>query len=615
MLRTRSGRPVPRPSSPAAALLLVAAALGFAPAALLSAPIAPAPQAPPRTAVPSGAPGGPSVGGRPVKAPVEADVVLYGGPVYTVDAVRTWAEAVAIRGEKIVYVGSAQGVAPYIHPKRTRVVDLHGRMVLPAFQDAHIHPISGGVSYAVGCPLYGIEGKEKYVAKIKECASKLPPGDWVRGDGWLLPAFAPTGIPDRKILDAAIPDRPAYFESSDGHSAWVNSKALAIAGIDATTPDPKGGRIDRDPKSGEPVGGLQDSAMALVADRIPPYSHAQRTEGLRYALKMLNRYGVTSFQDASVEEDALRIYRELDDAGALTARVVASLWWERSGGLEQVSRFVDLRRRYTKGRLRATTVKVMQDGVMEVQTAAVLEPYLGKGPGLGLTMIPPDFLKEVVTALDKEGFQVHFHAIGDAAIRECLDAVEAARRANGARDARHHLSHLELFHPSDIPRFRALGAVANFQPLWAFADGYITDLTLPFLSPARQRWIYPIGSLLRSGAVVAFGSDWSVSSANPLEELEVAVTRMGPDGETKTPFIPEERIDLRDALAAFTLNAAYVNFQDEVTGSIEVGKLADLIVLDQNLFAIPPERISETRVLLTLLGGKPVFGDWDLTGG
>jgi predicted amidohydrolase YtcJ len=608
MLRTSFGR-----SASLGAALLGTLAFALTATPLGAAATSAAPHPPPPGAGGTGAPGGAGGSGRPSKAPVEADLVLYGGPVYTVDAVRTWAEAVAIRGEKIVYVGSARGVAPYINPKRTRTVDLHGRMVLPAFQDAHIHPISGGVSYAVGCPLYDLETKDQYVAKIRDCANKLPAGDWVRGDGWLLPAFAPTGIPDKRALDAVLPDRPAYFESSDGHSAWVNSKALAIAGVDATTPDPAGGRIDRDPKSGEPIGGLQDSAMALVAGRIPPYSHAQRTEGLRYALRMLNRYGITSFQDASVEEDSLKIYREMDDAGALTARVVASLWWERSGGLEQVAHFVDLRRRYTRGRLRATTVKVMQDGVMEVQTAAVLEPYIGKGPGLGLTMIPPDFLKEVVTALDKEGFQVHFHAIGDAAIRECLDAVEAARRANGARDARHHLSHLELFNPSDVARFRALGAVANFQPLWAYADPYITDLTLPFLSPARQRWLYPIASLFRSGAVVAFGSDWSVSSANPLEELEVAVTRMGPDGQTRTPFIPEERIDLRDALAAFTLNAAYVNFQEESTGSIEVGKLADLIVLDQNLFTIPPEKISEAKVLLTLLGGKPVFGNWDLT--
>jgi predicted amidohydrolase YtcJ len=292
--------------------------------------------------------------------------------------------------------------------------------------------------------------------------------------------------------------------------------------------------------------------------------------------------------------------------------VVGAMWWERSKGLEQIPGFLDQRRRYTHGNLRATTVKIMQDGVMEVQTAAMLQPYLGKGDARGLTMIDPEKLKEYVTALDKEGFQVHFHAIGDAAIRECLDAVEAARRANGARDSRHHLAHIQLFNPSDIPRFRQLGVVANFQPLWAYADGYITDLTLPFLDKERQRWIYPIASLLNSGAVVAFGSDWSVSSANPLEEIEVAVTRMGWSGQTTTPFIPEERIDLRDALAAFTLNAAYVNFQDDKTGSIEVGKLADLIVLDHNLFALPPTQIAESKVLLTLMGGKPVYGSLTL---
>jgi len=250
-----------------------------------------------------------------------------------------------------------------------------------------------------------------------------------------------------------------------------------------------------------------------------------------------------------------------------------------------------------------------------VQTAALLKPYVGHPGVLGLTMVEPEALKRAVTHLDREGFQVHFHAIGDAAIRECLDGVEAARRANGVRDARHHIAHLELFDPQDIPRFRELGVVANFQPLWAFADDYMTKLTLPVLEPERARWIYPIHSLLASGAVLAFGSDWSVSSANPLEELEVAVTRMGPHGETKEPFIPEERIDLGDALAAFTIGAAYVNFQGDRTGSIETGKLADLIVLDRNLFAIRPEEISEARVLLTLFGGKPVHGDLASLGG
>jgi len=587
--------------------LLLATALSVAAApALSAAPPNPAPSGQPAAqGVGAGSAGG---GGQPAKT--RADVVLHGGPVYTMDAVRSWAEAVAIKGDKIVYVGSSKGAAAYIGSK-TKVVDLGGRMLLPAFQDAHIHPISSGTSQSVSCNLHEETTREAYTKKVAEYAAAHPSASWIRGDGWLLPAF-PGGIPDKRLLDAVVPGRPVYLESKDGHTAWVNSKALEIAGITKTTPDPAGGRIDRDPKTGEAVGSLQDSAMSLVSDKIPPYTPDERKNGLRYALRMLARYGVTSFQDASVGPEDLETYRALDAAGELTARVVASLWWERSKGLEQIPAFLNERRTYTRGHVRATTVKIMQDGVFEAQTAALLKPYVGKGEQKGLSMVDPELLKKAVTELDHDGFQVHFHAIGDAAIRQCLDAVEAARRTNGARDARHHIAHIQLFDPSDIPRFRTLGVVANFQPLWAFADDYITELTLPFLDAERQRWIYPIGSLLKSGAVVAFGSDWSVSSANPLEELEVAVTRMGPNGETKTPYLPDERIDLRDALAAFTLDAAYVNFQDDRTGSIEAGKLADLIVLDRDLFTIPPAQISETKVLLTLLGGKPIFGDWSL---
>jgi predicted amidohydrolase YtcJ len=246
---------------------------------------------------------------------------------------------------------------------------------------------------------------------------------------------------------------------------------------------------------------------------------------------------------------------------------------------------------------------------MEVHTAALLEPYAGKGGAAGISMVDPEVLEQAVTLVDKEGFQVHFHAIGDRAIRECLDAVEAARRANGRRDSRHHISHIQLFHPDDIPRFRQLDVVANFQPLWAYADAYITELTLPYLGEERAGRMYPIGSLLQSGAVVAFGSDWYVSSANPLEEIEVAVTRRDPESANGQPYIPEERIALRDALAAFTLNAAYVNFLEDDTGSLEEGKLADLIVLDRNLFEIDPSEISDAKVLLTLLGGRAVHGD------
>jgi len=547
-----------------------------------------------------------------------ADLVLRGGAVYTVDAARSWAEAVAVRGDRIVYVGPEDGVSAHIGP-RTRVVDLEGKMVLPGFQDAHIHPPVSGVGYLT-CGLYDLETQEEYVQAVADCAKRRPDAPWIRGEGWSLAAFAPTGIPDKKLLDAILPDRPVYLDSRDGHTAWVNSKALEIAGITKETPDPPDGRIDRDPQTGEPVGSLQESAMNLVGDHLPAITEAEIEEGLRYALKLLNAYGITSFQDASVylegnsASHSLDAYRSLDERGELTARAVLSLLWDQEKGEEQLSALLEARRTATRGRVRATTVKVFQDGVLEAKTAAVLEPYVGTDGDTGMALIDPEVLKHYVTLLDAEGFQVHFHAIGDAAIRHCLDAVEAARDTNGVRDSRHHISHIQLFHPDDIPRFRQLGVVANFQPLWAYSDPYITELALPFLYPGAARWNYPIGSLVRSGAVVAFGSDWSVSSANPLEEMEVAVTRMNADGSNTEPFVPEERIDLRDAIAAFTINAAYVNFQEDSTGSLEPGKLADLIVIDRNLFEIDPTELSEAKVLLTLLDGQPVHGDLESLG-
>jgi hypothetical protein len=331
--------------------------------------------------------------------------------------------------------------------------------------------------------------------------------------------------------------------------------------------------------------------------------------GLQYAIEMLNNYGITSIQDANVEEDDLKAYRALDDRGELSLRVVGSQWWDRERGVEQIEQFKTLREQYTKGRVRATTVKIMQDGVMENYTAAMLEPYVGKGDMRGIPMVKPEALKSAVTTLDVEGFQVHFHAIGDAAIRQSLDAVEAALVQNGNLGNRHHISHLQLIDPEDVPRFADLGVVANFQPLWAFADSYITDLTIPFIGPERTRSLYPIASVHRKGGMIAFGSDWSVSTANPFHEIETAITRMGSAGETNEPFLPEQRIDLPLALAAFTINAAYVNTSEHETGSIEVGKYADLIVLDRNLFDIPPGEISETSVLVTMIEGQVVHGD------
>ncbi|MCW8845669.1 MAG: amidohydrolase [Gammaproteobacteria bacterium] len=542
-----------------------------------------------------------------IDAASQADLLLTHGAIYTSDQSRSWQQAVAIRGDKIVYVGNNQDAKGYAGPN-TRVVNLKGRMVLPGLQDVHIHPISGGIE-AAACDLNGLTTSDQYVEKIKGYAEANPDLPWITGGGWLMSAFGPGAMPRKELLDAIVPGRPVLLHSSDGHSAWANSLALKLAGITRDTPDPEDGRIDRNLKTGELVGSLQEGAISLLDHVLPPVTDQQRQDGLRFAIRMLNSYGITSIQDASVDEDALRTYQALDESGELTLKVEASQWWERDEGLEQIAGMTARREKYSKGHLRANTVKLMLDGVMENYTAVMLEPYLIPGEVRGIPMLDPEFLKQVVTDIDAAGFQAHFHAIGDGAVRQSLDAVEAARKTNGPGDNRHHISHLELIDPQDIPRFGELDVVANFQPLWAYADDYITKLTIPFIGEKRARWLYPISSVLQNGGIIAFGSDWSVSSANPFYGIEVAVTRKDPDSGDAEVLIPEERILLEDAIAAFTINAAYTNHLDEQTGSIEIGKQADLVVLDQNLFEIAPEAISATKVLLTLFEGKLVYGD------
>jgi len=538
-----------------------------------------------------------------------ADLALRNGAIYTVDGSRGWAETIAIDDGRIVYVGNDAGAKDYIGPQ-TQVVDLKGRMVVPGMQDVHIHPISGGIE-ANGCDLNAANTVEEYVATIKKYADEHPNDPWIKGGGWSMAAFGPGALARKELIDAVVPDRPVILWSRDGHTVWANSQALLAAGITKDTADPPDGRIDRDPKTGEPVGSLQEGAGSLVTSKAPPDTDAIRDAGLRYAVKMLNGYGITGIQDASVNEEDLKTYHRLDEAGELSLRVVGSIWWEREPGLAQIDGIKKLSSDYTRGRVDARTVKIMQDGVLENYTGVVLEPYRLKGkPDVrGIPMVEPEALKQAVTRLDAEGFQVHFHAIGDGAVRQALDAVEAARTANGELGHRHHISHIQLIHPDDQPRFRQLNVIANFQPLWAYADDYVTELTLPFISKAAALYMYPIASMERSGAVVAFGSDWSVSTANPFEEMETAVTRMGSLGDTDEPFMPEERIGLPEALAAFTINAAYTNRDEKNSGSLEVGKLANLAVLDRNLFEIPATEISDTQVLLTLFEGKPVHGD------
>jgi predicted amidohydrolase YtcJ len=538
--------------------------------------------------------------------PGYADTLFVNGAVYTMDVNRSWATAVGLRDDKIIYVGFDDDVSGLKGPD-TRVIDLDGKMLMPSFQDVHVHPTYAGKE-ALTVNLNGKGSLEAYVATVKEYADANPDVPWILGGGWSMEIFGPGGRASKKILDAVVLDRPVYLTSSDGHTGWANSAALKMAGIDEDTPDPASGIVDRDADTGEIYGSLQEGAMELLSIHIPPSSPEFNQKSLKYSVDLLNSWGITAITDAWVLEPDLIAYRTLDERNELSLRVVASLWWERTMGLEQIEDFKRLRDEYTTGNVVAGTIKIMQDGVMENYTAVMSEPYFVDGYPTGIPMVEPDALKKAVTALDAEEFQVHFHAIGDAAITQCLDAVAAAIAENGNAHRRHHISHLQAIHPDDLSRFRELDVIANFQPLWAEADGYITDLTIPFIGEERANWLYTIRSVVNAGGMIAFGSDWSVSTANPFPQIETAITRTDAEADDE-PFMPHETIDLATALAAFTINAAYVNGIDNVSGSIEVGKLADLVVLDRNLFAIPAKQISDTKVLLTLFGGRPVHGE------
>jgi predicted amidohydrolase YtcJ len=380
-----------------------------------------------------------------------------------------------------------------------------------------------------------------------------------------------------------------------------------LACITAKTQDPKNGRIERKPGTGEPSGTLREAASELVGRLIPEPTEEEYLSGLRGGLALANRFGITSIIEASADDTLLETYAGLDQSGGLTLRVLASIDVDPEKGVAQIVDLVQKRERYQGHYLKATAAKIFIDGVIESHTAALLEPYLDRPGDRGKPILEAEEFNRLAVALDKAGFQIHVHAIGDRAIRMTLDAMEEAGKANGRRDTRHHICHLELIDPADIPRFQALGVVANFQALWAYADPYITQLTEPILGPERSSRLYPIGSVVRSGGLYAGGSDWSVSSLNPLEAIQVAVTRRGPDAPAGPAWLPDELIDLPTVIAAYTTNGAFLSFEEKMRGTIEPGKAADLIVLDRNLFKIPAQQIHEAKVVLTLLEGKIVY--------
>ena len=550
-----------------------------------------------------------------------ADLVLTGGAVYTVDAARSWAQAVAISGGRIAAVGTDADMRPYVGP-RTEVVGLRGRMLLPGFQDAHVHASGGGLERSQ-CDLTGEHTRPGYLAAIRSYADRNPDAAWITGGGWGMDVF-PGGVPSKDDLDAVVPGRPVFLSNRDHHGAWVNSRALALAGVDAATPDPPDGRIERT-AAGEPQGTLHEGAMNLVQRGVPPVTLEQQVAGILEGQRYLHSLGITAWQEAIVGEyavvpDCFDAYREVERRGLLTARVTGALWWQRSAGLSQLD-FLDERRAIAgQGRFRTTSVKIMQDGVCENFTAAMLSPYLdGHGhetQGRGTSFFGPEELNEAVTAIDARGFQVHIHAIGDRAVREALDAIAAARSANGhgagwrgqnqQSRGRHHIAHIQVIHPEDLPRFRDLSVVANCQPLWATNEPQMTELTIPFLGETRAAWQYPFAALAKAGAHIAGGSDWPVSSPDPLLGAHVAVNRSTPDNATR-PFLPEQAISLRTALAAYTAGSARVNGLDDTAGQIKAGHDADLAIVDADLAAIPDDEICQASVRQTWIRGELAY--------
>jgi predicted amidohydrolase YtcJ len=458
--------------------------------------------------------------------------------------------------------------------------------------------------------LHDLPGVDAYRDAVASYARDNPREPWIFGGGWLMAHF-PGGTPTKELLDDVVPDRPVFLLNRDVHGAWVNSKALEDAHITRETPDPWDGRIERDPATGEPTGTLHEGAAYSFADaHLPPPPREEWERAILLAQEHLHSLGITGWQDAWVTPSTEESYRSLAERGDLTARVVGALWWDRHRGPEQIEELVARRDRGVAGNFHPTAVKIMTDGVLENHTGAMLRPYCDatghETDETGISYLDHDQLVEAVTALDREGFQVHMHAIGDRAVRNGLDACEAARDANGARDSRHHLAHLQVVHPDDVPRFRDLAVIANCQPYWAQHDPQMDELTVPFLGPERAPLQYPFASLHAAGATLAFGSDWSVSTADPLEEMEVAIRRADPSTRDADPFLGDQRIPLHLALAAFTKGASHVNLDDDA-GSIEEGNRADLVVLDRNLFDQPDATVADARVEHTLAAGRVVF--------
>ena len=548
------------------------------------------------------------VGGRTVtdKDGRAADLIVI-GDIHTMDASAPKAEAIAVAGGRLVFVGDARQARALLRPGGRTIELAPGQSVLPGLVDSHVHMLDAGV-LQLGCPIEDPKSKAVLEKAIKDCAADHE-GAWFIGSGWPAVLFDSELGPRKEELDALVPDRPAVIWGEDGHSAWLNSRALLAADIGPDTKDPPLGRIERVPDSKEPSGTLRETAIDLVEPHIPPTTEEGKAEqnaaGLAIGQRILHGFGITQVQDANVNPRQLEAYHAAATSGLLTMKVVAAQATDPGRPASQVDELIERRERFSVGHLTASSAKIFLDGVIEPQTAALLEPYEGSD-NRGTLNWSASALTEIALRLDAAGFQIHMHGIGDRAIREGLDALAAVRAANGPSDLRHHIAHLELVDPADIPRLAALGVFANFQPFWMFADASITENIEPLIGAARTARLYEIRTFEQAGTRIVAGSDWPVSKANPFLAIEVGMTRRDPMDAGASVWNPAQRVSLDTLLRAYTIEGATLNHRERDTGSLEVGKAADFIILDRDLFAIPPEDIGETRVLATFVDGVQV---------
>ena len=556
---------------------------------------------------------------------LEASWIFHSGAVFDGRRLLPQGSAVAVAGGTILAVGPEQRIRALAGPG-TETVDLGGRLISPGFTDAHVHAAYAGVE-RLGCDLAELQGARACLDRIADAAARPPaPGDrsaWITGGGWYKGDF-PGGYPDRVLLDSVTAGRPAYLINRDHHSAWVNTRALELAGVDASTPDPADGRLERD-ADGFPTGTLHEGAMDLVARVLPPVTDDQLAAGLLAAQQHLFSMGVTGWQEAILGDyggypDASGAYRSLISSGRLTARATGALWVPRSTTVDSApalaAAFCERRRLNAAAGFPTRSAKIMVDGVPENCTAAMLDPYLRPcscgGPAheqgeeeRGLLYLSPEVLDTVSAELAAAGFDLHLHVIGDRAVRTGLDAVAAARAARPAADARHHMAHLQIIHPDDVARFAALDVTVNAQALWACNDDQMRELTVPLIGAERAAWQYPFAGLQAAGARLAMGSDWPVSSPDPWQAIHVAVNRSHPDYPGADPLLPEQALTLTASLAAYTSGSAWLNRSP--AGSLEPGAAADLTVHSANPFDLPATELHTLAAQMVLVGGQPVY--------